>query len=506
MRLRRATVALGLAVALAGSGDGAASPSPAATRAALRQEFLKRFARSYYPGRTGQIALVPREGTILLKREPQLAFMHGSPWAYDARIPFLVHGPRFVVPGEYPQPVTQQDMAPTLAALLGVPMPKTATGRPLTAILKKGADRPRLILLAVVDGMRTDYFRRHAALLPTLTRLKKQGAWFTRAAIDYLPTITSLGHATVATGAEPRVHGITGNSLWDHARGTAVDAYPDDSPHQLMALTLADVWNLHTDGRAVIVGQGSVPRGAWPLAGHGSCMVSGRPVAAAAYDEKTGAWRTGPCYRRPEALADQNSRSLWEGTDGQWKGHPIANPNDVRYTAAFSRFETGALRRIIESEPVGADEVTDLLIVNLKTPDYIGHRYGPDSPEMTETLAALDRDLAEVLAALEAKVGAGRYVFAMTADHGMPAEPDGRLGQARVFSEDIRKAIHRKFDPEEKLVLHYEAENAQIFVDRARLRALGLDLAALRRFLEAEPYVFAAYTEDELARAAAALP
>jgi hypothetical protein len=35
---------------------------------------------------------------------------------------------------------------------------------------------------------------------------------------------------------------------------------------------------------------------------------------------------------------------------------------------------------------------------------------------------------------------------------------------------------------------------------------LGLDLDALRRFLEAQPFIFAAYTEDELRAASAALP
>ena len=75
-------------------------------------------------------------------------------------------------------------------------------------------------------------------------------------------------------------------------------------------------------------------------------------------------------------------------------GHPIGTIDEVRRSALFSKFETDALRLMIEREPLGADEVTDLLLVNFKTPDYVGHRYGPDSPELAATLAALDRDLA----------------------------------------------------------------------------------------------------------------
>jgi phosphopentomutase len=186
-------------------------------------------------------------------------------------------------------------------------------------------------------------------------------------------------------------------------------------------------------------------------------------------------------------------------------GHSIGSPGDVRGSALFSKFETDALNLMIERERLGADDIADLVFVNLKTPDYVGHRYGPDSPEIHEALAALDRDLTAVTAALDAKVGRDRYVVAITADHGMPPEPDARRGQARHYTDDIVKLIHEKFDPGQgKLVKHYEPENAQMAIDLARLRELGLSLDALAGYLEAQPFIFAAYTEQEVGRAAAA--
>ena len=478
--------------------------APEASLPTDRQAFLEQFARAYFPGRTGQIVLVPREGHIITKRGPAQHFMHGSPWPYDSRIPFFFYGPRFIRQGTYAEPVVQQDMAPTLAELLGVAMPATSVGRSQGTILKARTDPPRLILLAVLDGMRPDYFDRHAAVLPTLDRLRRQGAWFSNARLNSLPTITSLGHATVATGADPRVHGIVANAFYDWVTGRPADAYPGLSPRHLMALTLADVWNIRTKGRAIIVVQGSVSRAAIPLAGHGGCLLNGRPVIAASYNPERGEWETnGECFRLPDYLKDQNVRRLWEGTDGRWMGHPIATSDDVRGSALFSRFETDALKLMIECEPVGADEITDLMLVNLKTADYVGHRYGPDSPELAATLAALDRDLGELIAAIEAKVGRDRYVLAVTADHGMPSEPDPRKGQLRVYTEDIVKLIHDRFDPQQgKLVRQYEPENMQIAIDGDRLRELGVDLGAIRQLLEAQPFVFAAYTEEELARAA----
>lgn len=503
MRLPRLSAiawALCLAGAALAEAAGAARNAPS-----LRQDFLERFARAYFPGRSGQIFLVPREGDFVTGREPAYAYMHGSPWPYDTRIPFLISGRAFVRAGTYSAPVTQQDMAPTLASLLGVPMPATSSGRSQREILKTAAARPRVVMLLVLDGMRVDYFDRHAAVLPVLTRLRREGAWFANARLNQLPTITSIGHATLATGADARLHGIVANSIFDEVAGQPADLYAGLSPRNLMALTLADVWNARTEGRAVIIGQGTTPRAALPLAGHGACLLNGRPVLEINYSEKSGAWENGAdCYRRPDYLQGRNASELWEGSDGLWMGHDIASPSAVRASALFSRFETGALKLLIEHEPLGDDDVADLVFVNLKTPDYVAHRYGPDSPELREALAALDRDLGGVVAALDAKVGADRYVLAVSADHGIPPEPDTRLGQRRIYADEIVALIHDRFDSGQKrLVRQYEPENAQLAIDRGRLRELGLDLNALKAYLEQQPFVFAAYTEDEVARAAA---
>lgn len=486
---------------------GLARSADAREPALSRDELLRRFARSYYPGRTGQLAIVPRPGHIITKRGAGTVFMHGSPWSYDSRIPFLLYGPRFVRRDVYPQPVSDQDMAPTLAELLGVAMPSSCSRRSQSGALKPRSGPPRLVLLLVIDGMRQDYFDRHAAAMPTLDRMRRQGAWFSRSEINYLPTITGLSHATIATGADPRVHGIVGNAWFDRVAGRAADAYPDLSPRQLMVPTLADLWNLETGGRAVIAGQGSAPRAAIPLAGHGSCIVNGRPVIAASYDAESGTWQTSPeCFRLPDYLKQQSARRLFENESATWMGHAVGTLDAIRGTPLFSHFETDALKLVIEREPFGADDVSDLVMANLKTPDYVGHRYGPDSPELAATLAELDRDIASVIAAIESKVGSDGYVVGLTADHGMPPEPDPARGQLRVYTDDIVALVHAKLDPQAgALVKHYEPENMQIAIDSDRLRELHLELGAVRTLLEAQPYVLAVFTHDELARASSRL-
>ena len=48
------------------------------------------FARGYFPGRSGQVFVVPKQGWFVTSRDPLYRFMHGSPWDYDTHIPVLL--------------------------------------------------------------------------------------------------------------------------------------------------------------------------------------------------------------------------------------------------------------------------------------------------------------------------------------------------------------------------------------------------------------------------------
>ncbi len=480
------------------SSESDAPRSRRATRAesADRHRFLEMFARAYYPGRTGQLLIVPREGDFITRPDPDYAYMHGSPWPYDVSIPLMFVGPA-VKNGVYSVPAAQQDVAPTLAAALGVSMPPTATGRVLP-VFRKGVARPRAVMLIVLDGMRRDYFDRYKQLMPTLDALRKRGAWFNQARINFIPTNTAVGHSTIATGTDPSVHGITGLSVYDHVHGERHDAFAGASPQDLMALTLADVWQLETHGRAVILAQGSMDRAATPLAGHGACQLNGATVVLASYDQQTGDWHTNPdCFRLPAYLKDRNARTLW-AADGEWMGHRIDSPSAVRFSALFPAFEADAMTEMIEHEPVGEDSVTDLILLNYKCADFVGHKYGPDSNELRVTLGEMDRQLARILGALEAKVG-DDYLLAVTADHGMPSAPSSP--DRRHLAPSLIDLLHEKFDPDAKqLITAFDGENCQIFVDMDRLSALGLTLRDLADFLESQPFLFAAFTDDDVRR------
>jgi hypothetical protein len=467
-----------------------------------RQQWLDMFARGYFPGRSGQVFVVNREGDIVTERDPLYQFMHGSPWDYDTRIPILFYGAPFVRQVEGGVAV-QQDVAPTLGAIIGAPATSTYTGRVLANAIAPGAGRPRVVLLMVLDAMRADYFDKHADVMPTLTRMRREGAWFAGARTNVLPTVTGVGHATIGTGTDPRFHGITVNNLFNLTTGKSQPAYDALDPRELMALTLADTWNLATDGKAVIIGQGGAIRATAGLVGRGSCLVNGRKVIAASYASDSG-WETNPaCYSLSPALKPFLGKTAWEAVGGTWMGHDIASPSKFRASATFQKFEAEALLAVMNHEPIGADDITDLVMVNMKGPDYTAHAHGPASPELRATLTELDKQMAAILALVDAKAGRGRSVVAVTADHGMPGVP--RTG-GRHYTDEIIPLLNKKFDPEGKIVQYYaDAANGQMYLDTARLRSLGFSLKDVANFLETIDIFVAAFTEDEVRGAQARL-
>ena len=484
----------------------AASGQQRAVTATQRQTWLERFARGYFPGRSGQLFVVPREGVVITDRDPLYGFMHGSPWDYDTHIPMLFYGAPFVRQGRWTAPATQQDIAPTLGAIIGAPSSATYTGRVLANVAAPRAPRPRVAVVMVLDGMRADYFDRYAKAMPALSRMRREGAWFAQGRSTVLPTVTGVGHATIGTGTDPRIHGITVNNLYNRVTGKSQQAYDKLDPRELMALTLADIWNLETDGRAIIVGHGGAIRATAGLVGRGACLVNARAVIAASYSTSDAGWETNPdCYRMPESLKAFNGKRYWTETGGTWMGHDIATPTKFRASAIFQRFEAEALLAVLERESIGADETTDLVMVNMKGPDYTGHAYGPDSPEIEATLTELDRQMTRLLELLDRKAGANQSVIVVTADHGMPPAPrDGR----RVYPEEVVAAIHQRFDPDAKaLVKYYEdAANNELFIDTARLLTLGFSLKDVAKMLETLPYYAAAFTEGEVQTAQTRLP
>jgi predicted AlkP superfamily pyrophosphatase or phosphodiesterase len=103
-----------------------------ATRRGSTDPIERAAAYSHFPGESGDFQLVPKPYWITTESS---AATHGTMHDYDQHVPLIFLGGAFK-PGRYAEPSTPADLAPTLAALAGIPMPG-ADGTPRTMAVRR---------------------------------------------------------------------------------------------------------------------------------------------------------------------------------------------------------------------------------------------------------------------------------------------------------------------------------------------------------------------------------
>jgi predicted AlkP superfamily pyrophosphatase or phosphodiesterase len=102
-------------------------------------EIYERIQNNLHPTRSGDVYLVQMPNWFMFNVGDEVAFplaaIHGSPWSYDTYVPivFAGHGVRA---GMVFRRVGPEDVAPTLAAYLGILPPSGSAGRPLIEVLE----------------------------------------------------------------------------------------------------------------------------------------------------------------------------------------------------------------------------------------------------------------------------------------------------------------------------------------------------------------------------------
>jgi len=91
----------------------------------------RRVVHGFYQTRSGDIVVVAEPYKYLAET---INATHGSPYSYDTHVPVIIMG-RGVTAGRYFQEASPADIAPTIAALLGIQAPSSVTGRILTEAL-----------------------------------------------------------------------------------------------------------------------------------------------------------------------------------------------------------------------------------------------------------------------------------------------------------------------------------------------------------------------------------
>ncbi|MBW3521336.1 alkaline phosphatase PafA [Chryseobacterium sp. NKUCC03_KSP] len=419
-------------------------------------------------------------------------------------------------------------------------------------------DRPKLVVGLVIDQMRWDYLYRYYSKYGNdgFKRLLNKGYSLNNVHIPYVPTVTALGHTSIYTGSVPAIHGIAGNDWTDKETGKNVYCTTDEnvqpvgttnvkvgshSPKNLWSTTVTDELRLATNFQGKVVGVSLKDRASILPAGH-------TPNGAYWFDDSTGDFITSTWYMNdlPQWVKSFNSQNLpdqlvangwntllpidqytesspdnspWEGLLGSSKTpvFPYNNlaedyktkKDNIRYTPFGNTLTLKLAEASVEGENLGADEVTDILAINLASTDYAGHKFGPNSIEVEDVYLRLDQDLAQFFKYLDGKVGKNQYTVFVSADHG-GAHSVGFLKEHKIntgfFGEGMEKSLNEKLKSKfgvDKLI--NGVDNYQIYFDRKLMADNNLELEDIKEFaiheLEKDPTVLYAVSTTEVQEA-----
>jgi predicted AlkP superfamily pyrophosphatase or phosphodiesterase len=351
--------------------------------------------------------------------------------------------------------------------------------------LAQGVERtiPRLVLQITVDQLREDLIDRYGEGFGKdgFRYLLETGTYYANAHHRHANTETIVGHTTLATGADPGVHGMVANLWFDRNTGTTFynvqdSAYPlvgadginksteidptqraattdGRSPRSILTSTIGDEIRMHFGPEAKVFGVSVKDRGAISFAGHTGqaywfSKAEGRFVTSSFYRQDYPDWME---VWQDKGLVASYANKEWtlllapdnylfaDSDDQPWEtdfpgwGRTFPHnfgPADGKYyttlltlSPAGDQITVDFAKALIAGEEIGQDDITDFLSVSLSSTDYVGHIFGPSSLESEDNLKQLDRTLADLLNYVDATIGLEQTLVVLSADHGAPEAP-----------------------------------------------------------------------------------
>ncbi len=408
-------------------------------------------------------------------------------------------------------------------------------------------DQPRLVLQIVVDQLRGDLIHQHQQQFDKngFNYLLNHAIDFQNAHHPHANTTTCAGHATIATGSYPSMHGVVDNDWYDRKTHQLVYCMEDlnskiiptphsrtlidgRSPRNLKHSTLSDEIILSAKGRAF--GVSLKDRAAITLAGH-----SGK---AFWFDKTNGGFVTSTYYYSdyPQWVIDWNKHYIPKKYDwnlrlpkseyqnaknipfkhdyknfGQSFPHHVVNPPSQEYFTALSRTPkadqlTGEFAaQLLVQEHLGTTaNKTDYLAVSFSAVDAIGHQFGPNSIEAEDNLLELDQTLAQLLAVIDKQVGLNNTLIILTADHGVSDSPSYLKSHhiAEIKPIDIKatelfiaNVLYSKYHLPKNTLM--SVTPPYIYLDQQIIKEHQLNLRAVSQYLaeslSSQPGIFRAY-------------
>lgn len=461
------------------------------------RDVLLRTWRGVFPGRSGQIQLIPKFPNFI-----NGGLTHSTPFDYSQEVPLLFYGPGFVKPGEYDKQVTLADLAPTTGRLVGFDFQATDGTAQSQIVLPITADQPlpRLVVTMVWDSGGMDVLNTWPDDWPYLRSLIPDGAWFTHATVGASPSNTPVGHATIGTGAFPNHHGMADEYISINGR---MEKPNENGPAFMVEPTLADLYD-RSMGNEPLIGAIATLSAHIMMMSHGTNWTGGdsdlavtreKEDAATGGDDSAVSWNltsdmahfyTLPSYVNDlpgiEQYNDQLDR-MDGAADGLWRDNSIAQLHNGFDTPARTLFQTPLIESVITTEGFGADDVPDLLYVNYKAIDTIGHAFSANGVEMSDAVSVQDANLKDFLAFLDRTVGRGKWVLVLTADHGTQLDPEvsgAFMIDIERFTQDLEDAFD---DDGDDVDLFVKIRPTEVWVNEAELSDNGFSFTDISEFV-----------------------
>ncbi len=332
---------------------------------------------------------------------------HGSLGAVQARAPFIAAGAGVLARGVVDEHLRTVDVAPTLAALMGLdPIDgHDGLGAPRSGVrlrIQDGNERSELIdpddhaehvVVFLWDGVNINTLHEEAAAgrAPNVAALIALGTSYRHGAFAALPTSTLANHMTESTGVFPGRSGVLHNTWHDRTRGRDVDLLDFDQLIKARDHLRTDVETLHEAVHRVDPHARTATTYEYGDRGADystyALMASDRPVIDMSEEERRR-------HRTAEFMGEPKFRSM-----------SVVDAHSMSQACQIWRGHLGALPRF------------SWFTLNLTDPS--GHVGGPASDMARAAIHDSDARMGEVIAEINRSGALDRTAIVVMADHGM---------------------------------------------------------------------------------------